>query len=371
MVVPTPKHLLGLKPYRPGKPIEELAREKQLKRIVKLASNENPLGPSPKAMAAMREAMAGIHRYPDAGAYNLVQALADRFGRPASEIVCGSGTDALLEYIVMAFSEPGGQVLTSAGSFIGMQVNTQKLARQLVEVPLRDYHFDLDALTAAIQPQTRILYLANPNNPTGSMFSKQEFEALMCKVPSEVLVVLDEAYYEYAKELPEYPNGLEYRFDNLIVTRTLSKIYGLAGIRVGFALGPESLIRELYKVKLPFEPNNLAQAAAIGALADDEFLTETITLNRRMLTEMGKRFDALGIPYVKSAANFLMLIFADENRATAFSNACLNRGLIVRHVGAFGVPNGVRINTGTEDETHFALEVIEQVHPLCGKVPHG
>lgn len=363
-MVRIPKHTSELQPYKSGKPISEVAREKNLSRIVKLASNENPLGPSPKAMAALRNAPPDLHRYPDPRSTELVEKLAKLYDRKPSQIMCAHGTDAVLAYIINAFTSEGDEVLTAEGTFIGLFVSVNKMARVLKKIPLREYKFDLPAIADAVGKQTRIVYLANPNNPTGSMFTASEFENFMKRVPSDVLVVLDEAYYTYARDIDGYPDGLSYNYDNLIVTRTLSKVYGLAGLRVGCAVGPEELIQELYKVKLTFEPNRYAQIAAMAALDDIDFLQETIETNARSLSRMAETFKRLGIRFVPSAANFLMLVLPSEEKAARFFTECLNRGLIVRHVNSFGVPNGVRINSGTDDETDFALGVIEEVYPL-------
>jgi histidinol-phosphate aminotransferase len=361
-MITLPQHIETLTPYIPGKPIEQLAREKKLDRIVKLASNENPLGTSPKAVAAAQRVLSGSYRYVDPGTPELVTALSRKLGRHPSQIICGSGIDGLLGNIITAFSDAGDEVLTSEGTFIGIYVNTRKMGRRLIQAPAAEYAYDLSAILRYITAQTRIIYLANPNNPTGTYFNRNEFERFMVEVPDSVLVVLDEAYYNYAAELPDYPNGLAYDFNNLIVTRTFSKDYGLAGMRVGYAIGPEALIRQLYKVRLPFEPNLVGQAAAVAALKDEAFLKETLETNRRNLNRMAKRFTELGIAYLPSAANFLLMILPDEEAATAFNAACLDRGLIVRHVLTFGVSNGIRINTGTDDEVDYALRVIEEIH---------
>jgi histidinol-phosphate aminotransferase len=358
-----PRYVGMLQPYVAGKPIDELAREKGLTRIVKLASNENPLGPSPKAIEAAREALGQNHRYCDPGAYDLTQALARKLGKPAAQIVCGAGTDSLLGYIVGAFSDFGDEVLTSHGTFIGIYVNTNKQGRRLRQVPMRDYRYDLPAIADTITERTRIVYIANPNNPTGTIVTRVEFETFMRRVPDSILVILDEAYTSYAAACPEYPDGLDYHYDNMIVTRTMSKDYGLAGFRVGYAVGPERLIGELRKIKLPFEPSLPAQKAAIAALDDDDFLKKTVELNHRNLGRLTDGFDKLELPYVKSKANFVLLTFASESQAAGFTAECMDRGLILRHVKAFGIPEGVRINSGTDDETAYALEVIEQVGP--------
>ncbi|MFH1372190.1 MAG: histidinol-phosphate transaminase [bacterium] len=356
-----PKHTLTLKAYQAGKPISELAREKNLSRIVKLASNENPLGPSPKAMAAVSRAVAELHRYVDPRSTETVAAIAGRFGRKPSEIICASGTDTLLAYIINGFTSEQDELLTSEGSFIGIYVNTKKLARKLRLVPLKEYAFDLETLAESISENTRIVYLANPNNPTGTMFTGDRFEAFMKRVPPEVLVILDEAYAEYAAEHDGYPDSLRYHYENVIVTRSLSKACGLAGLRVGFAVGPEYLIDVLYKVRLPFEPNRLAQVAMVAALTDDEHRSRTIETNHRSLTRLIACFDSLHIRYVKTVANFILLLLPSEEHADRFFRRCLDHGLIVRPVKPFGITNGIRISSGSDDDTIFAVNVIERV----------
>jgi histidinol-phosphate aminotransferase len=361
-----------LRPYKAGKPISELAREKNLTRIIKLASNENPLGPSPKAVEAIKENVWNLNRYVDPMANVMVMAISEKYNIQPQHIVCSNGTDSLIADIVATFSEPGDEVLTSAGSFIGIYVSTNKQGRVLNQVPLKDYAYDLDALSDAITDKTKIIFLANPNNPTGTMFTGSEFKLFMEKVPGDVLVILDEAYEAYAKEFEDYPIGVSYWYDNLLVTRTLSKVYGLGGLRVGYTVGPEYLIAALSKHKLPFEPNCLAQVAAVAALNDDEFLNKTVETNRKSLKMMRDKFDELGISYVESATNFLLMLMPSESFAEGFNNNCLNKGLILRHVEPFGVPNGIRINSGTDEETKFALEIIEEVYnKMASSAPPG
>ncbi len=361
-MIKIPEHVQKLQPYKAGKPIEELAREKGIKNIVKLASNENPLGPSPKAVEEIKKHLNELHRYTNPSAYQLVNAIAARYNKKPAQIVTASGSDALLQYLITAFSDENDELISSQGTFIGWYVNANKYGRKSTLVPLKDYHFDLEGILERVNKKTKIIYLANPNNPTGTMITKTEFENFMKKVPGWILVVLDEAYTVYAESNPEYPNGLNYDQDNLLVTRTLSKAYGLAGIRIGFGYGKEYLIKELYKVKLPFEPNELAQVAAIAALTDDEFVARTVELNKKSLTIMGEKFKKLGINYVPTSANFFLLLFPDESFTIEFNNGCLNMGLILRHVNTFGIPNGIRINSGTMEETDFALKVIEEVY---------
>lgn len=361
-MIKIPDWIAKLKPYIPGKPIGELAEEKSLEKIVKLASNENPLGPSPLAIKAVIESLSDAHRYVDRAAPELVSKIAAKFGKNPDQIICGHGVDALLGYILSAFTRENDEVVTSEGTFIGIYVNTRKLGRNLSLVPLKNYAFDLEAILSSISSKTKVIYLANPNNPTGTIFTKSQFENFIARVPEDILVILDEAYTEFASKEPDFPNGLDYDHDNLIVTRTLSKSFGLAGFRIGFAVGAKEIIRELYKVKLPFEPNCAAQVAAVAALDDDEFLKKTLEINEKSLRRMAGRFDEIGIRYVKTHANFLLLIMPSEKFAESFNEECLNSGLILRHVKLFGIPNGIRINSSTEDETEFALEVIEKVY---------
>jgi histidinol-phosphate aminotransferase len=361
-MIQIPKHVQNLIPYKSGKPIDELAREKGLTKIVKLASNENPLGPSPKAVEAIKNHISELHRYTNPSAYSLVNAIAKKINKRPGQIVTSNGSDSLIQYIITAFSDELDEFITSEGTFIGWYVNANKYGRKSYNAPLKNYQFDLDAIANAINKKTKIIYLANPNNPTGSMFTKNQFDGFMKKVPENVLVVLDEAYSVYADSFPDYINGLDCDLDNLIVLRTLSKAYGLAGIRIGFAVAKEYLIREMYKVKLPFEPNYLAQVAAIAALDDDEFLKKTVKLNRLSLSEMTKKFDELGIEFVPTSANFILMLLPSEAFVNDFNNECLNRGLILRPVNTFGISRGIRINSGTEDETEFALNIIEEIY---------
>lgn len=360
-MIDLPQHTLALKHYHDGKSISELAREKNLSRIVILASNENPHGPSPMAMAAVRNEVSEVHRYGDPRSTELVETIAERYDRKPSQIICTHGTDALLGYVINTFASEQDEVLTSDVTFVGIFVNTLRLARKLRLIPLREYDFDLSALASSISADTRIIYIANPNNPTGKMFGPDEFEAFMSRVPENVLVILDEAYHAYAAEHDGYLDGLHYHYENLIVARSFSKVYGLAGLRIGFAVGPERLINALYKVKLPFEPNRLAQVAAVAALDDDEFLNMTLDCNRRSLALLTTCLDDLDIPYITTVANFTLLLLPTEKHAERFFDRCLDNGLVVRPVKSFGVANGIRISSGTEDETAFAVNVIERV----------
>jgi histidinol-phosphate aminotransferase len=261
----------------------------------------------------------------------------------------------------MAFTKEGEEILTSQGSFIGTYVNVNKLGRTLKTVPLKNWAYDLDAILKATSASTKIIYLSNPNNPTGSAFDKKQWESFFKAIPKDVLVILDEAYYEYATHHESYPNGLDYPLDRLIVTRTMSKAYGMANFRVGYAFSSPEIIRELQKVKLPFEPSTIAVKAAAAAIGDIEFLQKTQKLNLDGLAFFKKEFERLGLSFMKETkGNFYMLVFKDEKQALAFNDGCLKRGLILRPLGAFGIPQGVRINTGTMEENLGAIKIVEE-----------
>lgn len=361
-MIQIPDRIKNLTTYKAGKPIDELAREKGLQRIVKLASNENPLGPSPKAVEAILNQIHGLHRYGDPAAFDAVTSLSKKYNKPFESIFIASGSDAILQYIIMALTNENDLMLSSKGSFIGWYVNSDKLGRKNITIPLTaEYKIDLETIRKNINEDIKIIYLANPNNPTGTFFSKIEFETFMESVPPDIVVILDEAYTLYAEDHHNYPNGLDYDYPNLLVLRTFSKSYGLAGLRMGFACGNPELISALRKARMPFEPNTLATFAAIAALEDEDFLAETVSMNRQSMFLFQGAFDALGLKYTETASNFFLLIFETPEKARRFNQECLDRGLILRYVDYFGIPNGVRINSGTVEETEFAIEIITEV----------
>lgn len=362
-----PKHIQNLQPYKPGKSIRDAAKEFGIADWIKLASNENPRGVSPKAQKAAMEAVQEGYLYPHPRSPELLEVISKKFGKKEDEIICANGIDALLSYIVMAFTYEGEEILTSAGSFIGIYVNVNKLGRVLQTVPLKNDAYDLDAISKAITPSTKIIYLSNPNNPTGTAFGKKEWETFFKKLPAHLIVILDEAYYEYANHDPQYPNGLNYPLDRLIVTRTFSKAYGMANFRVGYAFSSHKNIAEIQKVKLPFEPSTISSKAAAAALSDEEFLTSTQKLNLEGLEFFKKEFERLGLSFVKETrGNFFMIRFDNEVQAMNFNERCLQNGLILRPLLAFGIPNGVRINTGTMEENKGAIQIIEKVLKSSG-----
>ena len=360
-MIRVPEYVQKLKPYKPGNALKKTDGMPKIEKFINLASNENPLGPSPKAVQALHDSAKYMSLYPDALAQELVAYLSATMNRKPEQIICGSGTDSLIADIIKAFSDFNDEIIIGAGTFVGYFVHIQKLGRKTVLVPLIDYALDLEAMLAAITPRTRIIFLPNPNNPTGMMINKQDLEAFLTRVPDDVLVVLDEAYFIFSQVIDDFPNGLDYNLPNLIVLRTLSKSHGLAGIRIGFAIGPEELIGTLYKVKLPFEPNIIAQKIAKAALEDQQFVFETIKLNTITINMFRKEFDRIGLKYPFSAGNFLMVVFENEIKARQFTDECYNRGILVRHLPPFGIPNCVRISTGLIYDTKHAIEVFEEI----------
>jgi histidinol-phosphate aminotransferase len=356
-----PPYIESLRPYEAGRSIESVRRQYGLERIAKLASNENPLGASPKAVEAMRRALDALHLYPNGG-LDLRQVLADEFELKVENVIAGSGSEGIMSNIIRAFLCDEDEVLTTEAAFIGFQVLAKSRGVKYRTVPYREWHYDLPALAAAINQNTKIIYLANPNNPTGTIFTKHQFDDFYEHVPERVLIILDEAYFEYAKDNPKYPDSMHYRYDNVITLRTFSKIYGLAGVRIGYGFAHEELIRNLLKVKLPFEPSTPAQAAGIGALADKEFLHRSLEVNARGLRYLSAALEELGLPVVPSEANFLMTVLPGEQDAQRVFEELLAEGVVIRPLKAFGLPNCLRISTGTDDDNRLCVDALRRSH---------
>jgi len=344
-----PPYIASLRPYEAGRSAEEIEREYGIKRAIKLASNENPLGPSPRALEAMGAAYSNLHRYPNGG-LDLRKMLADKYDLKVENVIAGSGSEGIMSNIIRAFLGDEDEVLTTEAAFIGFQVLAKSRGVKYRTVPYKNWHYDLPALAAHINDHTKIIYLANPNNPTGTIFTRHEFDDFYRHVPERVLIILDEAYFEYAKDNPRYPDSMHYRYDNVITLRTFSKIYGLAGVRIGYGFAHEELIANLLKVKLPFEPSTLAQAAGIGALADKAFLHRSLELNARGLRLLTDSLREMGLAVVPSEANFVMVVFADAAQSARVVEDLLTQGVIVRPLAAFGLPQAIRISTGTDDD---------------------
>ncbi|MDD5297340.1 MAG: histidinol-phosphate transaminase [Rhodocyclaceae bacterium] len=355
-----PACIRAISPYQPGKPISELAREMGLPEegIVKLASNENPLGMSPLARQAALAALDDISRYPDGNGFVLKKALSERFGVDMNAIVLGNGSNDVLELAARAFLEPGTSAVYSQYAFAVYPLAIQAAGAHGSQVPARDYAHDPGAMIAAIGSDTRMLFIANPNNPTGTLMEPGTVHTLLKSVPSDVVVVLDEAYTEYLPpELRSDPLPLLKEFPNLIVSRTFSKAYGLAGLRVGYALAAPDVADMLNRVRQPFNVNNVALAAAAAALGDDAFLAESYVANRRGMEQLVHGVKRLGLEYIPSHGNFLTVRVGDAARINL---ALLKQGVIVRPIGAYGLPEHLRVSVGLESENARFLEALEK-----------
>ena len=344
----------------PGQPIAEVQQEFGLESVVKLASNENSLGPSPKAIETMLKVVNEVHRYPGTANTELCAALAKRYNVKISNVILGSGSESIMSNVMRTFLDTSDEVLSVSGTFVGFSVMAHARATAPVLVPLDDYRFNLEAIAQHITPKTKIIYLCNPNNPTGTYFTKAECDQFLAQLPKRILVILDEAYFEFTGDSPDFPDSMRYRHDQVITLRTFSKAYGLAGLRVGYGLANESLIKELYKVKLPFEPSVLAQAAGLGALEDDDFLNKTLTMNREGREYFYKEFRRLGLNFYPTASNFIMLVFPSEDVVNKLNDFTLRRGVIVRPLRGFALPHCARVTIGTKEENERCVAALEQ-----------
>lgn len=355
-----PEHIRSIAPYQPGKPISELAREMGLEEasIIKLASNENPLGVSPRAQQAIRAALDDLARYPDGNGFELKRALNRRYGIAIDSIVLGNGSNDVLDLAARAFLTPENEAVYSQHAFAVYPLAVQASGAHGVEVRARQYGHDLDAMTAAITPRTRIVFIANPNNPTGTFVEANKLESFISGVPGHVLVVLDEAYNEY---LPEYlrADTLAWlqRFRNLIITRTFSKVYGLAGLRVGYALASPELADLMNRVREPFNVNSMALAAAAAALEDVDFVRKSYELNQRGMRQITEGLKALGLEYIESYGNFISF---KVNAAAEVFERLLKSGVIVRPVAGYGMPDHLRVTIGLEKENTRFLDSLKR-----------
>ena len=355
-----PPYIESLRPYEAGRSIEEVQREFGVSRCSKLASNENPLGASPLAVKAIANSVERLNLYPNGG-LDLRKVLAREYDLKVENVIAGSGSEGIMSNIIRTFLCDEDEALTTEAAFIGFQVLAKSRGIRYRTVPYHDWHYDLPALAREINERTKIIYLANPNNPTGTIFTRHEFDDFYQHVPDRVLIILDEAYFEYAKDNPRYPDSMHYRYDNVITLRTFSKIYGLAGVRIGYGFAHEELIANLLKVKLPFEPSTLAQAAGIAALSDKEFLHRSLELNARGLKFLSESLRGLGMDVVPSDANFIMVVLSGEEQAQRMAHDLMAQGVIVRPLKSFGLPQCIRISTGTDDDNHRCIETIQKL----------
>ncbi|HEC18889.1 MAG TPA: histidinol-phosphate transaminase [Gammaproteobacteria bacterium] len=355
----------GLQPYQPGKPIKELQREYGVSDIIKLASNENPLGPSPMVLAALQTEFPELARYPDGNGFALKQKLAAKHGVDMAQITLGNGSSDPLEFVVRVFVQPGDEVMFSEHAFAMYPIVTQAASARAVAVPAKDWGHDLDAMLAAITENTRVIFIANPNNPTGTWLDGDSLQAFIAAVPETIIVVVDEAYFEFAIDpalgAEDYPDASQWleRFPNLVVTRTFSKAYGLAGLRVGYSLSHPDLANLLNRIRPPFNVNSLALAAACAGLDDTDHVQRGVALNAEQMQVVTAAVTDMGLDYIPSVGNFVC-INVGENAAAVY-DALLHEGVIVRPVANYGMPRHLRVTLGLAEENERFLTALAKV----------
>ena len=352
-----PEWVLSLTPYQPGKPIEELEREYGIHDSIKIASNENPLGPSPKAVAAITAALPDLHRYPDGDAFYLKRRLCEKLGIDRSRLIIGNGSNELIEMIVRTFLRVGESVVVGKHAFAIYHLCVQAAGGTTIAVPHKGFKFDLEAMAKAIEPSTRIVFLDNPNNPTGTIYTRSEWEAFLRAVSPDVLIVVDEAYFEFVDD-PEYPDSMQYqKGDRLLVTlRTFSKICGLAGVRVGYGVSSPEVIDALNRVRQPFNVNSLGQIGTLAALDDNGHIRRTQENNRQGLAYLRRELDRLGLEYAPSWANFLLV-----KVGAGTYQKLLPEGVIIRPMEGYGFPGYARVSIGTPAENQRFVAAMEKL----------
>ncbi|MCU0605855.1 MAG: histidinol-phosphate transaminase [Candidatus Edwardsbacteria bacterium] len=365
-MIPQPKqNVQEISPYVPGKPIEEVRRELGLKgEILKLASNENPLGPSPLALAALRQGLTGVHLYPDDSCYYLGRRLAGHLGVAEDQLIFGNGAVEVIDFVMKSYVSPGDHVVLADQSFIMYAIAAKVAGARATVVPLRDHTHDLDAMARAVDARTKVVFVVNPNNPTGTAFGQRQASAFLRKVPRSCLVVFDEAYYEYVDD-PAFPDsiGLLAEHPNLIVLRTFSKIYGLAGLRVGYGIGHPDLIAAIRKVRLPFNVGLLSQLACRAAIGDRRHVARSRRVNAAGKKYLYARFQALGVPAVPSQGNFILIDTGRDSQPVFLAMQQL--GVIVRPVKNYGMPTQLRVTVGTPPQNRRLVAALKKA--LAGR----
>ena len=347
-----------IQPYQGGKPIEEVQRELGIADIIKLASNENPLGPSPLAVQAIAESASHVHLYPDGNAYYLKKELAARIGISPDHLILGNGSNDVLQLVAEAYIAPGDEVIYAAGAFVVYSLVTKLCGATAVVVPMVNDTHDLTAMAGAVTDKTKVIFIANPNNPTGTMVTAAETAGFIERVPDDVLVVFDEAYYEYVAR-SDYPQTLPYvlKGRNFVITRTFSKIYGLAGLRIGYGIAPPGLVETLNRVRQPFNCSLVGQAAARAALKDTDHVKESQRSNAAGKAFLYRAFNDMGLRYIETEGNFIMLHV--EPSGAEITDALLKQGVIVRPMAGYGYPNAVRVTIGTQQENERFIKALK------------
>jgi len=360
MNISIPEHILTIKAYSPGKPMEELQREMGVSRTIKLASNENPLGPSPLAVKAMEASLQNVHRYPDSRGYNLVQKLSDRLDVEPEHIVIGNGSDELIGILAQALLQPGDEAIAATPSFLMYDIMVRAAGAALKAVPLENFTLDLAGFAKAVTDKTRLIFVCNPNNPTGTVFTKSTFEWFLKEIPPNIVVVMDEAYIDFVRD-DNAPDGIDYFEPDrpLIVLRTFSKAYGLAGLRIGYGVMPETISDLVHRIRHPFNSNILGQAAAAAALDDHAFLKKTIQLTHEGLDYFYETLTQMELAFVETQTNFLLIDV--EKDAGEVYRELLKLGVIVRSMTAYDYPSYLRVNVGLPEENRTFIEALKKV----------
>jgi histidinol-phosphate aminotransferase len=359
-MIKPPPYIADIKPYVPGKPVEELERELGVKDSIKLASNENPLGPSPMALEAIMDDLANtkrsnsLNRYPDGSGYYIKKALSEKLSVSEDEIILGNGSNELIDIAVRTFLMPGDEAIMAHPSFVVYPMSTQALGAKSVQIPLKNYTHDLDAMGDAITPRTKMIFIANPNNPTGTINKKDEFDRLMKKIPDGILIVIDEAYYEYVFD-DQYADSMKHFREgrDMLILRTFSKMYGLAGLRIGYGIARKDIIIEIDKLRPPFNTNSLAQKAALAALQDEKHVKTTREINEEGKQYLYRELDSLKIKYVPTEANFIYMPLEQDSQV--LYNTLLRQGVIIRPMG----PQAIRMTIGLPEENRRFIEALK------------
>lgn len=353
------KNILNITPYIAGKPIEETKRQFGLKNVIKLASNENPIGPSPKAIEAIKKSLSGINRYPDSSSFYLKRKIGRLLGVQPEEVILGNGSDELIDIIVKTFVEDDENIITADTTFLEYEIISRVNAKKIIRVPLKYFKYDLQGIKSRIDRKTKLVFIANPNNPTGTYITKYELEDFLAGLPENVLVVLDEAYDTFI-DVNDYPSGIKYfKKNNCIILKTFSKAYGLAGLRVGYAIANKELISFMERARQPFNVNSLAQSAALSALEDKKFLLKVKKVNLEGKRFFYKALRNMGIAFVPSVTNFV-LIDTGKDCVSVFKEM-LKFGVIVRDMKQYGLKNFIRVSIGTKKENERFIKVLRKV----------
>lgn len=358
MELKIPEHIKNLIPYEPGKPLEELERELGIKNSIKLASNENSIGPSPEALRAIEKILPNIHRYPDGSGFYLKEAIAEYFNLQPQNIILGNGSNEIIELSVRTFLNPGDEIVMADQSFIVYQIVTQSANCKEIIVPLRDFTHNLDRMADAVTEKTRMIFISNPNNPTGTAVGREDVEKFMGRLRDDIIVIFDEAYYEYV-ERKDFPDTLKYVREgkNVIVLKTFSKIYGMAGLRIGYGFARDELVVYMNRVRQPFNVNSLAQIGAVAALKDKSHLERSREINRKGKEYLYREFKKLGLNYVPTEANFI-LVKAGNGRN--IYNRLLKRGVIIRPLDGYKFPDYIRVTIGLPEENKRFIEALKE-----------